>query len=257
MRPASKATQRFVRALLAAGEARLGADGLFHVAGRPAGAGLAPSAIAELVSAGVLTGDRQCCRPGAATAGWLRRQLLSRGETAGQHREEIRRADGTAIDLAESPLARLAVAAAGEAAPFLDRHQVEAGERFRRLFDRAQLRTRVTMSYDAGRIGQKPGGSAGSDIGDMAADARRALGRIMAALPADCAGVLFDVCGLEKGLQQVEQERGWPRRSAKLVLRIGLDQLARHFGIDIVATGRDRGRLEGWIGEGARPTQFG
>lgn len=255
MRPASKATQRFVRAVMAADEARLGPDGLFHVAGL--GAGLPPAAIAELVSTGVLAGDRQCCRAVPGTAGWLRRQMLSRGDVAGQHRQEIRRPDGTAIDLAESPLGRLAVAAAGERAPFLARHQVEAGERFRRLFERAQLRTRVTMSYDASRVGRSGGGVASSDIGDMAADARRALARIIAALPADCVGVIFDVCGLEKGLQQVEQERGWPRRSAKLVLRIGLDQLARYFGLDAVATGRGRGHLDGWMDEGARPTEFG
>jgi hypothetical protein len=71
----------------------------------------------------------------------------------------------------------------------------------------------------------------------------RRLNRLAALLPADCWGVLFDVCGLGKGLQLVETERRWPRRSAKLVLRIGLDQLAAQFGPDPARNGR------GWRGD--------
>jgi hypothetical protein len=90
----------------------------------------------------------------------------------------------------------------------------------------------------------------------MAADARRRLASLMRALPRDCADVVLDVCGLEKGLQAIEAERGWPRRSAKLVLRIGLDQLARHFGLDAEASGRDRAPLRGWMEADARPPMF-
>ena len=78
-------------------------------------------------------------------------------------------------------------------------------------------------------------------------DARRKLDEIAALLPPDCRGVVFDVCGLLKGLQVVETERGWPRRSAKMVLRIGLEQLAAHWGLSSVATGRDTGRMDGWL----------
>ena len=79
----------------------------------------------------------------------------------------------------------------------------------------------------------------------MAADARRMLAKLHIVLPRDCAGVVMDVCGALKGLQQIETERGWPRRSAKLVLRIGLDRLAEHWGLDAVAEGPERGRLRG------------
>ncbi len=51
-------------------------------------------------------------------------------------------ADGVVRDLSESPLARLAAGAE----PFLAPHQVDAGEQVRRLFERANLRQRVTMS---------------------------------------------------------------------------------------------------------------
>jgi hypothetical protein len=59
--------------------------------------------------------------------------------------------------------------------------------------------------------------------------------------------VLFDVCGFGKGLQVIELERRWPRRSAKLVLRIGLEQLAATFELSPTATGNERGHARNWL----------
>jgi hypothetical protein len=112
------------------------------------------------------------------------------------------------------------------------------------------------MAYSAAHSVSTSGNSAG-DISDLAADARKSLADLHRVLPRDCAGVVLDVCGLLKGLQEVERERGWPRRSAKLVLRIGLDHLARHYGYAPSAVGRSSGRPRGWMEEGARPDQFG
>ena len=175
---------------------------------------------------------------------------------AARHRRIVVKADGTALNLAESPLARLAVAATGEQQAFLEPHQVEAGERVRRLAERAQLQPRVTMSYSAAHTagGRSPGHA--GEIGDMAVEARRALADIHRLLPRDCAGVVIDICGLLKGLQTVEMERGWPRRSAKLVLRIGLEQLAQHYGLAAEAKGQETRRRRAWMGEGARPERF-
>src|SRR5690606_39526951 len=84
------------------------------------------------------------------------------------------------------------------------------------------------------------------EITEMAATARKRLAELHAILPAECAGVVLDVCGFEKGLQQIETERGWPRRSAKLVLRIALDRLAEHYRLSPAATGSETRTLRRW-----------
>ena len=232
-------------------------DGRFAVRGGERSATLPAVDVRELVAQGVLRADAGTCRATAEARSWLRRQMLDDDAFAAQHRTEVRSADGPLINLGESPLARLAVANHGEAAPFLERHQVEAGERVRRLAERARLSPRLTMNYSGTHTASSGGASRGSaEISDLAADARKALAEIHRLLPRDCAGVVLDVCGLLKGLQTVERERCWPRRSAKLVLRIGLEQLAQHYGMGPVAVGTETGRRRAWMEEGARPQRF-
>jgi hypothetical protein len=135
-------------------------------------------------------------------------------------------------------LSRLAGNRDGAGPAFLAPHHLAAAQRLEQLVRRAQLAPRVTMSYDPANVGGRArSGNGVETASDGAADARLRLSRIASALPADCWGVLFDVCGLGKGLQLIETERRWPRRSAKLVLRIGLDQLASQFGLSAQATG--------------------
>ena len=158
------------------------------------------------------------------------------------------------MQLGENTLARLACA--GGEGPYLAPHHIEAARRIERLFERAHLQPRLTALYDPARTARETGRGAG-DISDLAADARANLSRLVAALPPDCAGVVLDVCGFSKGLQTIESERGWPRRSAKLVLRIGLEQAARLFGLAPSASGPRHGAMEAWIGPGAYPTEIG
>lgn len=239
--------RRFVRGLLGGGQARR--DGSVFVLEDGCQAP-APSVL-DLIAAGVLDGDGTACRAGTGTATWLRRASLGADPFASQHRLEQQRPQGGLANLAESPLARLAAGPDG----FLGRHHLEAGERVRTLFERAQLQPRLTMSYSASRgAGRQP--RAAAEISDLAADARREVARLHHLLPRDCAGVVVDVCGLLKGLQQVERERGWPRRSAKLVLRIGLEQLAEHYGFGPFAIGRASVRSRAWMDAGARPEWF-
>lgn len=257
MQRVDRRTRRFVRALLAGDEGLRTAEGLFVVRDADRRTSLGEAEVRELIARGVLDRDGDSCRATGEALSWLKRQLIEEDSFAAQHREEVRIEGAPVRNLNESPLARLAVAARGEAAPFLERHQVEAGERVRLLAERARLQPRLTMNYSGAHIaakGRRPPGSL--EISDMAAAARKELGTLHAVLPRDCAGVVLDVCGLLKGLQTVESERGWPRRSAKLVLRIGLEQLAQHYGRAPVAVGLASSRRRVWMGEGARPERF-
>ena len=132
----------------------------------------------------------------------------------------------------EGTIARLASTQKGEPA-FLATHHVAAALRLEGLIRRGLLSPRLTMSYDPARAGGGPkgAGNAVAEMSDTAAEARQKLNRLAAKLSPDCWNVAFDVCGMSKGLEIIEMERAWPRRSAKLVLRIALDQLADHFGL--------------------------
>ncbi len=218
----------------------------------PDGRSAAAATIVELIRSGAIAGDSRQCAANDVTSAWLKRALLDQDAFRAQHQITEQMPDGRLIDLTESPLRRLALGPS----PFLSPHHVEAGERVRSSTARSQLSPRTTMNYSPTNA---PSGHAGSptDLSDMALDARRALADIHRLLPRDCAGVVIDVCGFLKGLQEVERDRGWPRRSAKLVLRIGLDQLAQHYGLTPIAVGKTTGRARAWLDEGARPDRFG
>jgi len=137
---------------------------------------------------------------------------------------------------------------------FLHPHHIEAARLITRTFERAMLRQRVTMSYDLTRIGREGRMHGQAGLSETVEDARQRLSRLAQRTPSDCWGVLADVCVYDKGLQQIEMERRWPRRSAKLVLRIGLEQLAHLMGLDAAATGGERSRTQAWLPE--RPPMF-
>lgn len=150
----------------------------------------------------------------------------------------------------DNALARLAGSRDEGGKPFLQPHHLAAASQLSGLIDRARLMPRVTMSYDPSRIGGGRNAANGvSETSDSAASARQRVSILAATLPLDCWGVIFDVCGLGKGLQAIETERRWPRRSAKLVLRIGLEQLASQFGLSPHVAGRQGETMRGWQSE--------
>jgi hypothetical protein len=82
--------------------------------------------------------------------------------------------------------------------------------------------------------------------------ARQRLRHALDAVGPEFAGLLVDVCCFLKGIEDVERERGWPPRSAKVVLQLGLDRLIRHYGLAAEARGRGRAAVRTWLAPGER-----
>ena len=154
------------------------------------------------------------------------------------------------LDLDESPLAWLARRRGRDGKTFIDAAQLLAGERLRADFTRAQMTPRMSADWSGmPRSGQRGGGSGGS-ASEVALIAKQRLANAMEAVGPEFSGMLMDVCCFLKGMEQVEQERGWPARTGKVVLVLGLDRLARHYGIAAQAQGPSRGRMRAWKAEG-------
>lgn len=133
-------------------------------------------------------------------------------------------------NLAESPLTALARRRDKDGSPFLSDDLVTVGERLREDFELAQMGPRVTQNWDrfltgGGSEGFSPNGGgneAVSNAQQRVADALSDLGPGLADVALRCC------CHLE-GLETTEKKLGWSARSGKIVLRIALMRLKRHY----------------------------
>jgi hypothetical protein len=146
------------------------------------------------------------------------------------------------FDAAESPLAWLRARKGRDGAPLIEDAQYLAGEKLRADATRASLSPR--LGVDLTRVAVD--GSTPETFSDGTLAARRRVERALTAVGPGLSGVALDVCVFLKGVEQVEQERGWPRRTGRVVLGLALDRLAAHYGIDAVARGRETGRTGAW-----------
>jgi hypothetical protein len=163
---------------------------------------------------------------------------------------QIMTADGIArvtVDDGESPLSWLARRKGRDGRSLISAHQFLAGEKLRADFTRANLSPRVTSNWGA-PTGRAGGGGAG-EMTDLVVASRQRVQNAVEACGPEFAGVLLDVCCFLRGLEDVERERGWPSRSAKVVLQLALDRLARHYGLAPRA-GEAKPKLRSWLAEG-------
>ncbi|MBX3548374.1 MAG: DNA replication protein [Xanthobacteraceae bacterium] len=162
--------------------------------------------------------------------------------------------DALLVNESESPLAWLARRKDAGGRPMIDAAQFAAGERLRADFTRAAMTPRVGANFSSPVAHSRRGGSDGSmHFSDLVIAAKERLNLALDAVGPEFSGLLLDVCCFLKGLETVEHERGWPRRTSKIVLGLALDRLARHYGLAAKITGK-RSPLRSWQAEDARPT---
>ncbi|MGB8601798.1 MAG: DUF6456 domain-containing protein [Rhizomicrobium sp.] len=206
---------------------------------------------AELVTAFAARGLLQADAAGAyrispAGCAWLQRLGLAgtvQEAYADQHRNMI------VADIAEPSGGPVRHSINANAAPLtflcqrglIDATERAAGERLARDFYLAQLTSRLTADWQAPMTRGRR--SAPSAVPEAVLAAKQRLREALAAVGPELSGVLMDLCCLEQGLEVTEKRLGWPRASAKVVLRLALDRLARHYGLGV---GRQSAPIEVW-----------
>jgi hypothetical protein len=107
---------------------------------------------------------------------------------------------------------------------------VTAGERLREDFELAQMGPRVAQNWDSFLSCGASGGSA-VDVGIATgpAAARQRVETALLALGPGLADVALRCCCHSEGLESAERRMGWSARSCKIVLRIALQRLSRHY----------------------------
>jgi hypothetical protein len=120
------------------------------------------------------------------------------------------------VNLGESPLTWL------HARGHLSDRQLDAGERLRADWERAQLAPSVTMSWNPVR----GGGGAPLTPGERQIAAKARFDAAVSAAGPGLADVLWRVACAGESLPVAEKALAWPVRSGKLVLRLALDRIA-------------------------------
>jgi hypothetical protein len=131
------------------------------------------------------------------------------------------------LNLAESPLKWLASRKDAQGHAYLTAQEILAGERFRNDFTFAGLTPRMGVNFE--NISSKGYSPLHFTEGQLAAKAR--FEKASEKLGQELASLAYDFLGLEFGLEEIEQKHRWPARSAKVVIKLMLSQLARHYGL--------------------------
>lgn len=167
------------------------------------------------------------------------RDLMAQAENAAQSRHGLAEARagfahapaGRARPVArfsagESPLASLARRRDKDGKPFLPRDLVIAGERLREDYELAQMAPRSAEDW-TGYLTGAP--LPESRKGDAAAEARARVAAALRDLGPGLGDVVLRCCCYLEGMEETERSMGWAARSGKIVLRIALQRLRRHY----------------------------
>lgn len=219
------------------------------------------SVLSTLAAQGILVRDSVSISLSGEGAQLARRLASSVTVLADRHREldliAVALPTGPAmalVNLAESPLAQLMRRKTKDGKPFLTTREYQAGERLRSDYTRGQIMPRLGANWVSSvSSGRRAGGSGLAELTDAALAARQRVNGAVEAVGPELSGVLIDVCCFLKGLELVETERGWPVRSAKIVLKTALGVLARHYSPqDPSQRGREH-RVLHWGADDYRP----
>lgn len=141
---------------------------------------------------------------------------------------------------ADAPLHVLARRRRSDGSPYLSSDLVAAALRFQESYELAQMGETITRDWEGLVTGRVFTDRAAQSSGPTRRlEAEQNLAAAIHALGPDLAeSVIRAVCH-EEGMEDIEAQLDFPARSGKIVLRIALRALARHYA----ETGRDRDQL--------------
>jgi hypothetical protein len=155
---------------------------------------------------------------------------------AGQHRDWDERAvagdEGPKrirYNLAESPIALMGRRRDKDGRLFLEPDLVEAAERLREDFELAQMGPRVAQNWERFLTGADRGGFRPEQGAGGSGRARDRVALALRDLGPGLGDVALRVCCFLEGIETAERRMGWAARSGKIVLRIALQRLRRHY----------------------------
>ena len=128
----------------------------------------------------------------------------------------------------ESPLILLARRRDRDGNMFLSEELVRAGERLREDFEMSQLSKLVEHGPEK-IIEEVCKPNYENEISRASLTARQSIAGALRDLGPGLADVVMRCCCLLEGLESTEKKMGWSARSGKIVLRIALQRLKRHY----------------------------
>lgn len=131
---------------------------------------------------------------------------------------------------AEVTMRRLAALRGPKGEPWLSQTELLAASKLRADWSVGEVGLVRGSDWMAAPMGTTRGpGNAQEAAMARRCDARRRLADALAKLAKPLRRVVERVCLYEEGLEALERSEGWPARSAKLALKLGLAQLAADF----------------------------
>lgn len=127
----------------------------------------------------------------------------------------------------ETPLMLLARRRGADGARFLSEDLVRAGERLREDFEMAQVTLPPEAEWDVVLAAFDDSGTDAQARATVAA--RLSVRRALEDLGPGLSDVTLRCCCFLEGLESAEKKMGWSARSGKIVLRIALQRLKRHY----------------------------
>lgn len=158
----------------------------------------------------------------------LREIVAQQENRANGFRDNVDRAPswdrGARVIATESPLVGLARRRDKDGQPFLTPELVQAGERLREDFELSGVMIETPDEWADAKV-------SATTTGQVAAmeDARARVQAALDELGAGLSDIALRCCCLLEGLEVTEKKLGWSARSGKIVLRIALQRLLRHY----------------------------